>query len=182
MKSLFLIILFLGVTLASGSSEYHTFYIMRVHAIIKAPDKIEIQFKAFADRLGLIESSGDYKIVNSLGAIGKYQFLASTLKILGYDITPEAFRDNPNIFPPQMQEQALRDLIQYNQSQLKKFVSYIGQVIDGTKVTKAGLLAAAHLAGVGGVEKFLTGSHLNVKDMNGSSVQKYLNEFQNYSI
>lgn len=183
MKTLFLTIsLFLGVTFAAGSSDYVTLYIQQVHAIIKAPEKAEIQFKAFAEHLGLLESSGDWKIINSIGAIGKYQFMPSTLENMGYHITSKAFRGNPNIFNEAMQEQALRDLMSYNNYCLKKFACYIGRVVAGTMVTKAGLFAAAHLAGIGGVEKFLTGDHRNIKDINGTSVQKYLQEFQNFTI
>lgn len=181
MKNLLLIILLCGASLASGNSDFPSVYILVCHPIIKAPEKAEINFKLFASHLGLLESSGDWKVVNSLGAIGKYQFMPSTLEKLGYHITPEAFKADPSIFTEKMQEQALRDLIQNNSRCLKKFVQYIGQVINGTLITKAGLLGAAHLAGVGGVEKFLTSNH-NATDRNGTSVQHYLNEFSKYSV
>ena len=182
MKNLLLIILLCGASLASGNSDYHTLYIIQVHAIIKPIDKVDVQFKLFASHLSLIESSNDWKVVNSLGMMGKYQFSPATLEILGYhNITPERFKADPSIFPEAMQEQALQDLIQHNQNSLKKFASYIGQVINGTLITKAGLLGAAHLAGVGGVQKFLTSAH-NATDCNGASVQRYLTEFQNFNV
>jgi hypothetical protein len=181
MKTLILITLLFGASLASGLSDYPSVYIMVCHPIIKAPEKADIQFKLFASHLGLLESHGDWKIINSLGAMGKYQFMPSTLEKLGYHITPEAFKANPAIFNESMQEQALRDLVQNNSRCLRKFAQYIGQVINGTFITKAGLLGAAHLAGIGGVQKFLTSNH-NATDINGSSVQKYLNEFQNFTV
>jgi hypothetical protein len=72
-------------------------------------------------------------------------------------------------------------LVKSNRHQLQKFAQYVGQVINGILITEAGLLAASHLAGVGGVQKYLTSNH-NATDMNGSSVQKYLKEFQGYSV
>jgi hypothetical protein len=182
MKNLLLIILLCGACLASGNSDYPSVSIMVCHPIIKAPERAEIQFKLFASHLSLIESSNDWKVVNSLGMMGKYQFSPATLEILGYhNITPERFKADPSIFSEAMQEQALRDLMQYNERYLKKFASFIGQIINGTLITKAGLLGAAHLAGVGGVQKFLTSAH-NATDINGTSVQRYLTEFQNYNV
>ncbi|MGD0340335.1 MAG: hypothetical protein ABSA76_01320 [Bacteroidales bacterium] len=182
MKNLLLIVLLCGASLVSGNSDYPVLYVLRVHPIIKTPERAEIQFKLFASHLSLLESSGDWKIINSLGMLGKYQFSVSTLEILGYhNITPEKFKADPSIFSEAMQEQALRDLMQYNERYLKRFASFIGQIINGTLITKAGLLGAAHLAGVGGVQRFLTSAH-NATDINGSSVQKYLNEFQNYNV
>jgi hypothetical protein len=182
MKNLILIIFLCGASLASGLSDYPSLYISASRPIIVPPARVEINFKMFISHLGLIESSNNWKIVNSIGMIGKYQFAQKTLENLGYyGITPEKFKANPDIFPEAMQEQALRDLIRYNERCLRKFTSFIGQIINGTLITKAGLLGAAHLAGVGGVMRFLTSSH-NARDCNGASVQRYLTEFQSYSV
>ena len=115
--------------------------------------------------------------------MGLYQFKQSTLERLGfYGITPEEFEKNPNIFPIELQEEALKALIKTNATDLKEiFNDYIGQTIKGVKITKSGLLAAAHLAGVGGVEKFLK-EDKNPKDKNGTSVACYLKKFENYNI
>ena len=182
MKQLILIIFLFGASLASGSSEYTMFYIPTTHGIVKPPEKANIQFKQFIEHLGLIESSNRWQVVNSIGMMGKYQFSQATLERLGYyGITPEKFKADPSIFPESVQEQAMRELVKTNQHQLKKFAQYIGQVINGVLITEAGLLGAAHLAGVGGVQKYLASNH-NATDRNGSSVQKYLKEFQGYSV
>jgi hypothetical protein len=183
MKNLLLTItLFLGVVLSCGSSDYPVIYIPCSHAIFKAPEKVEINFERFASHLRLIESSGRYEVVNSIGCMGAYQFSASTLEILGYhNITPEKFKANPSIFTRQMQEQALRDLVHLNKMALKKFSQYIGTVVNGVMITEAGLLAACHLSGIGGVNAFFN-SHQNFTDMNGTSVTRYLTEFQNYNV
>jgi hypothetical protein len=182
MKQLILILFLFGVSIASGAPDYVTLYIVKVHAIVKPPESVEVQYRSFVNHLGLIESSNQWKVVNSSGCIGKFQFTQATLEMLGYiGITPEKFKVNPSIFPEALQEEALQHLMKYNQHYLDKFVKYIGQVIGGVLITKAGLLGAAHLAGVGGVQKYLTSS-ANYTDCNGSSVQKYLKEFSGYSV
>lgn len=182
MKKLFFLILFLGIFIASGSSDLHILYLPTPVPIIKPPERADVQYKRFVDHLGLIESANQWKVVNPIGCMGKYQFAQATLEYLGYEgITPERFKANPDIFPERMQEEVLKELIQQNTKALKKFKAFIGQTINGVVITQAGLIGAAHLAGVGGVQKFLTSNH-NPTDCNGSSVQTYLQEFQNYNI
>jgi hypothetical protein len=182
MKQLILILLLLSISLASGSSDHVTLYIEQVHPIVKPPERVDIQFRLFIEHLGLIESSNQWKVINSIGCMGKYQFTATTLELLGYHgITPERFRADPSVFPEQMQERALKDLIAHNLHYLSKFTQYIGHVVNGVQITRAGLIAASHLGGVGGVQRFLTSNH-NATDMNGSSIQTYLKEFQGYSV
>jgi hypothetical protein len=182
MKQLILVLLLFSVSLASGSSDYVTLYILKTHSIVKPPEKVDIQFRLFVEHLGLLESSNQWKVINSIGCMGKYQFTAATLKNLGFQgITPEKFRQDPSVFPESMQEQALQELIKYNQHQLQKFMSFVGQIVNGVRITKAGLLAACHLGGIRSVQRFLTAG-VNATDMNGTSVQKYLKEFQTYNI
>jgi hypothetical protein len=129
--------------------------------------------------LGFSESSNKWDVCNKYGYMGKYQFHQTTLESLGYfGITPELFRSNPNIFPPTLQEKALEDLMKHNNAILK---NYIGRTIGNIQITKSGLLAAAHLAGVGGVIDFFE-NNKNYKDANGTSVATYLKKFQNYNI
>jgi hypothetical protein len=182
MKQLILILFLFGASIASGSSDFVTLYVVQVHAIAAPVERISVQYKSFIEHMGMIESSNRWMVCNSIGCMGKYQFTQATLEKLGYhNITPAKFRADPTIFPEEMQERAMRDLVKDNQHQLKRFAHYIGQVIGGVLITEAGLLGAAHLAGVGGVQKYLT-SNVNATDINGSSVQKYLREFQAYSV
>jgi hypothetical protein len=182
MKQLIFIILLFCICRASGSSDWTTLWIPKLHAIVKPPERVDIQFRLFIEHLGMIESSNQWQAINSIGCMGKYQFAQATLELLGYHgITPERFRSDPSVFPEVMQERALKDLIAHNLHYLSKFTQYIGQVVNGVRITRAGLIAASHLGGVGGVQRFLTSNH-NATDMNGSSVQKYLKEFQQYNV
>lgn len=56
---------------------------------------------------------------------------------------------------------------------LKPFHKYLGKVINGVKITKNGLMAAAHLGGVGNVRKFFT-EGIDFKDANGTPISKYM--------
>jgi hypothetical protein len=144
-------------------------------------EKSKIEFQKFISKLQFIESSNNWKSVNKLGCIGLFQFAPATLKDLGYNITPEAFKNNPGIFPPSMQLKVLNELIKANEKGLKHCFAYIGKVVNGVKITKAGLLAGAHLGGVGGVTAFLE-SGINRHDVNNMTVQKYMKMFETYNI
>ena len=48
-----------------------------------------------------------------------------------------------------------------------------GKDVDGTKINEWGLLGAAHLGGVGGVNKFLFKGY-NPADANNTSIKDYL--------
>ena len=143
----------------------------------------ENEFKRWKNAMGFSEASGNWTICNELGCMGLYQFQQTTLERLGfYGITPELFKEDPFIFPPELQEQALRALIRTNATDLKDiFKEYLGETIQDIEITRSGLLAASHLAGVGGVIKFLK-QDKNPKDKNGTSVACYLEKFKDYNI
>lgn len=141
--------------------------------------------------MGFKEASNNWTLCNDFGYMGLYQFCSDTLEKLGFTgITPEKFKADPSIFSPDMQDEALMALIRENELSLKnrvsklsakRFEDYIGETIQGVVITKGGLLAAAHLAGIGGVQLFLTGSN-NFADCNGTSVSKYMSEFSQFNI
>lgn len=144
----------------------------------------ERQFALFVDHLGMRESGNQWKIINQINCIGKYQFAYVTLKTLGYpEITPYRFRVNPEIFPEDIQYQVLLALFKYNETALKDYMQYIGQSIGGVIITKSGMLAGAHLGGAGSVKLFIeSGGRINKRDINGTSVKTYMQEFSIYTI
>lgn len=152
--------------------------------IYYTPAEVKIQFKLLTKHLGFKESSNRWKIINSIGCMGEWQFSPNTLKKLGYEyITPEAFKENPDIFPETLQYKILCDYFKYNEKVLKDYMHYIGQTVNNVKITKSGLLAAAHLGGAGGVMKWLDSQgQNNKKDLNKMSIQHYLIEFAEYRI
>lgn len=133
-------------------------------------------FVAFKEALGFKESNGKYNKVNTLGYMGKYQFGASTLKIVG-------IHDSSNFLNnPKLQEKAFIALIKRNKSELKSEIKkYSGRIVSGVKVTESGILAAAHLGGPGSVKKFLKSNGRNQSsDAYGTSVKSYMKKFGGY--
>lgn len=154
-----------------------------IQATIEIPKPIEYLpslgncFVGFKEALAFKESQGNYFIVNTFGYLGKYQFGAETLKMIGIY--------NPNHFlnTPELQEKAFLAYSQRNKWILRKDIKrYVGKTIGGVKVTESGILAAAHLAGAGSVKKFLRSSgSTNFADGYGSTVKYYMKRFSGYN-
>tara|TARA_R100000734_G_C3258948_1_gene58205 strand:+ start:71 stop:664 length:594 start_codon:yes stop_codon:yes gene_type:complete len=140
--------------------------------------KIEVKdHKAFLDAMGMRESSNNYLAVNSFGYMGKYQFGKSTLKSLNIKTTQAEFLNNP-----ELQEFAMNELLTDNKKRLKKYIrKYEGETIHGVYITESGILAAAHLAGVGNVRKFFRKGY-EFKDGYGTKMTTYMNNFSGYNL
>lgn len=145
---------------------------------------IEKELSLFIEHLGLRESNNQWKIINQINCMGKYQFHPNTLKHLGYShITPLAFRQNPDIFPEELQDKLLIALLKSNEIALKEHFSFIGRNINGIVITKSGILAAAHLGGPKSVMLFLeSNGQIDAHDINQTSIKDYLKEFSMYNI
>lgn len=133
-------------------------------------------FAGFKEAVGFKESQGNYFTVNTYGYLGKYQFGASTLELLGIYNTQSFLRN------PELQEKAFVANAQRNKWVLRKDIKrFTGKTIAGVKVTESGILAAAHLAGPGSVKKFLrTYGSNNFADANGTTVKFYMKKFAGY--
>ena len=133
-------------------------------------------YLGFKEALAFKESRGNYFTVNDLGYLGKYQFGAETLKLLGV-YNPEYF-----LYTPELQEKAFLANSERNKWILRKDIArFVGQEIHGIKITESGILAAAHLAGPGSVKKFLRSfGGSNFSDAYGTSVSSYMQRFSGY--
>ena len=105
--------------------------------------------------------------------MGKYQFGIQALRAIGIT-NNEQFLNNP-----QLQEKAFVALLKINKWQLRDLIkNYRGKIIDGVRVTESGILAAAHLGGVGSVRKFLeSNGKRKIKDSYGTSIKSYMKDF-----
>lgn len=133
-------------------------------------------FIGYKEAIAFKESQGKYKKINSLGYLGKYQFGIETLKTIGIH-NSQAFLNNPRL-----QEKAFVALLSKNKWELRRIIDkYEGTVMNGILITESGILAAAHLAGVGSVKKFFryNGKRF-IKDMYGTSLRSYLKKFGGY--
>jgi hypothetical protein len=133
-------------------------------------------FIGYKEAIGFKESQGKYKKINSLGYLGKYQFGVETLKSVGIH-NSTAFLNSPR-----MQEKAFIALLSKNKWELRNVIEkYQGTVLNGTHITESGILAAAHLAGVGSVKKYFRYEGKRYfRDAYGTSLRSYLKRFGGY--
>ncbi len=135
-------------------------------------------FLGFCYDLGFSESSGNYRAVNRLGYLGKYQFGRSTLNWVGIYNTSRFLNS------PLLQEKAFEALISKNKWVLRDYIDrFNGHSINGVKITESGLLAAAHLGGAGNVIKFLdSNGEVVFEDANHIPITKYMKRFVDYDV
>ena len=141
-----------------------------------APPFDRNEVEDFKEALAFKESQGNYQVVNTLGYLGKYQFGSTTLE--RFDILDtNAFLTNPAL-----QEKAFVALCKVNKWILRKDIKRsVGKKINGIVITESGILAAAHLAGAGNVEKFLRSNGTQTfSDAFGTTVEIYLEMFAAY--
>jgi hypothetical protein len=160
----------------------------------------------FSKSLNITEG-GNYDSDNKLEGysrgIGSIQFIANRLQALkpklnglvtdedfikvkeengndGYRYTDQfiqRFKNNENGIQDLANEVQFKTL----DEETKPYEKYIGQTIQGVEVTKSGLMASAHLGGVGGLRDFLTGNS-NAKDANNTSIATYMQKHGNKDI
>jgi hypothetical protein len=133
-------------------------------------------FIGYKEAIAFRESQGKYKKINSLGYLGKYQFGTETLKTVG------VHDRNQFLNSPKMQEKAFVALLAQNKWELRDVIDkYEGRIISGIRITESGILAAAHLGGVGSVKKFFRNNRGRYfKDAYGTSIRSYMIDFGGY--
>lgn len=126
----------------------------------------DLNYNLYKDILGKMESNNDYKKVNSIGALGKYQFMTNTLNNLKriYDLPawnyPDYFLDHPEL-QEQYENALILDSLTYIDN--NHLNTYDGKIISGsirfpyitTKLNVYGMLAAIHLSGSSSLNLFL---------------------------
>lgn len=145
---------------------------------VVVPPFLGSTFIGFREAVAFKESQGNYLSINTLGYLGKYQFGLGTLELIGVE-NANHFLNNPVL-----QEEAFKTNVARNKWILRKDISkYQGKNIRGIKITESGMLAAAHLAGPGNVQKYLySWGKYDVKDAYGTNIKTYLKKFSGYDI
>jgi hypothetical protein len=130
-----------------------------------------------------MESGNNYNCTNSLGYYGKYQFGKKAMKHFGF--TKRDLSD-PSRVPGYTltrgmlnQEILLSNMLAYHAKHLHRYFKYIGKTVNGVKITKNGIYAAAQLLGDGGVRNFFNG--ILDKDGYGVTAIKYFKAFEHDS-
>lgn len=126
--------------------------------------------------LGQMESGnenfpdGNYNATNAIGALGKYQFMPTTLNALKriYNL-PDWKNDNYFLSHPELQEVYINALFEdsVNFIRSNNLSAYSGKVVTGRKrfknittpINEYGMLAAIHLSGFGNLKRFFTNGH-----------------------
>jgi len=139
---------------------------------------LQKDYQGFKEALAFKESQGDYAVINTLGYMGKYQFGVNTLKMFGVNNPKEFMVD------PILQERIFELNVSRNKWLLRREIkSFAGKRIKGTVVSESGMIAAAHLAGAGNVQKYLKSyGKKDIADAYGTSLAYYLKRFGNYDI
>ena len=133
----------------------------------------------FMEKVAHIESSDNYRAVNTIGMMGRYQFSPRTVRGLGYVVTREEFLSNPHL-----QDSVMFAYMKQNHDYLKRYIDrYDGKVFKGIKVTRAGIVAGAHFAGPGGILAYFGSSDPDgTVDIYGMSLRKYMRSFSDVNL
>ena len=159
---------FLVLTQVESENNGNTFF----------SSQLSNNFIGFKEALGFKESRGNYFVVNTLGYLGKYQFGANTLKLMGvYDASD--FLKNPKL-----QETIFELNVSRNKWILRRDIKrFVGKKINGVVITESGIVASAHLAGAGNVKKYLRSyGQIDFSDAYGSTIAHYMKRFEGYDI
>ena len=137
------------------------------------------ELEKFLDHMAQRESDNTPNVVNKFGMMGKYQFDPRTVKVLGFRVSKNQFLRNP-----ELQDSVMVSYMRANNSLLDRIIeNYEGRKFKGIKITRSGVLAAAHLAGAGNVKKYFTDGDMHGRtDANGTSIRDYLQEFNKYKL
>ncbi|RUT69010.1 peptidoglycan-binding protein LysM [Flavobacterium cupreum] len=132
----------------------------------------------FKEAVAFKESQGKYRLVNSLGYMGKYQFGSKALRAIGIHNDKAFLKD------PALQEKAFIALLSKNKWILRNEIEkYEGKVINGVEITESGILAAAHLGGAGSVKNFFKNrGNRRFRDAYGTSLRSYMKAFGGYDL
>ncbi len=167
--------------LPPGGDSFTMLKAMREEIVSKDKIQFHMKYSRFKKSLARLESRNDWTQHNRYGYIGKYQFGKSALEATGYGhITAGSFRADPGVFPEAEQEKAMDILLRLNESVMKDcFNRYVGYTIcDSIRITRAGILAASHLAGTANVREFLESfGDKDAKDGMGTRISDYFSQF-----
>lgn len=182
-KFLFLFILFLGLISAIENPKIPKEISAPMDLALQSKNYVTIpfiqkNFVGFKEALAFKESQGKYRVVNTLGYLGKYQFGTSTLERF------KIYNTTSFLHNPELQEQVFIAYCKVNKWILRKDInSSVGKIMNGVKITESGILAAAHLSGAGNVKKYLRSNGLkNLSDAYGTSINSYMKKFSGYDV
>lgn len=137
------------------------------------------ELEKFLDHMAERESDNTPTVVNKFGMMGKYQFHPGTVRFLGFRVTRKEFLSNPAL-----QDSVMVAYLRANNNELNTLITkYENKKFKGVKITRSGVLAAAHLAGSENVKRFFQNNDWNGRtDANGTSIREYMQTFSIYNL
>jgi hypothetical protein len=169
--------------ISSSDAEQFLWQHYRTQSRIRVQENNAEELKRYLEAVGYSESRNNPQAYNRYGYVGKYQFGYAARKSCGYgEVKFRDFIKNPTVWSEKDQDAAMITLLSKNESHLKDVIrKYNGKVIKGVTVTKSGILAAAHLAGARGVERYFHNGS-NPRDAYGTGLEDYLFKFSGFNI
>ncbi|MBD9357325.1 TIGR03758 family integrating conjugative element protein [Methylomonas albis] len=159
------------------------------------------EYSDYLAALSAKESGNKPASVNPYGFLGSYQMGESALIDAGYyqkDPTPNVndwqgswtgkngiYSKTDFLANASGQTQAISDYNnkQWSMIQTLGLDSYVGQTVGGMLLTESGLLAGAHLVGVGGLRSFLKSNGTVLpSDANHTAITQYIAAFNGFNI
>ena len=139
------------------------------------------EFNRFLSDIRVRESGNKYFKINPFGYIGAYQFGQSALSSLGIRLTANEFSHDSTLFLPSHQDETAKKWFVLLEKRLTADIrKHEGDTVNGQKITKSGILAAGHLAGITGVKRYFRTAR-DPADINGTRLTDYLIEFSGYN-
>jgi hypothetical protein len=137
------------------------------------------ELEKFLNHMAERESDNTPHVVNRFGMMGKYQFAPSTIGVLGFRVSNRQFLSNP-----ELQDSVMVAYLRSNNKELNTLITkYENKKFKGVRVTRSGVLAAAHLAGSANVKLFFQNADWNGRtDANGTSIREYMQTFSIYNL
>jgi hypothetical protein len=135
-------------------------------------------YELFVKALGKRESNNQYDNGNNMPFWGYYQIGPTVRETLNVKIGWKQFKADSTY-----QDYLMYQNLKFNEKRIKQsyFNYFVGKKIKGIVITYSGILAGAHLAGGGGVRRFLsTNGKYNPSDAFGTRLSDYINEFGGY--
>jgi hypothetical protein len=137
------------------------------------------EVERFMAHMAVRESNNNHKVVNPYGMMGRYQFSPRTVQALGFNVQKHIFLSSPHL-----QDTVMLAYMRANNKELSDFIrKYEGQSYKGVLITRAGVIAGAHLCGSGNAKRFfIEQSHDGCIDANGTTIRHYIKEFNSYNL
>lgn len=167
--------------------------ISALSAVVFALPEFEDDFGAFLEKLGYYESRNTYNIKNEYGYLGRWQMGHLALQDVGFmtDSTHYSslaasygvYSDEDFLNSPEAQDYCIQALCKKTWSYIRYYGDdqYLGQTMWDIRITISGMIAAAHLVGVGALHNMLK-SGVVATDANGATATFYLRELGGYNI